>query len=56
MAKSLLEEIANQLTGKKANRQSKDAQKIIYQMRQNAFEVKRQAELMKLKAKSKGWI
>lgn len=56
MAKSLLEEIFNQITGKKSVRPSKDAQRMIYRMRQNAFEVKKQAELMKHKAKSKGWI
>jgi len=56
MARTLLEEIFNQLTCKKPQKPNKEARQIIYQMRQNAFEVKKQADIMKHKAKSKGWI
>lgn len=59
MAKSLMEEILNQLTGRRItyhNKTNRQTEKILYQMKKNAFEVKRSAEIMKHKAKSKGWI
>lgn len=66
MAKSLLEEIVNQLIGRKTkkskqkphyhNKAQRQADLLLYQMKKNAFEVKKQSEIMKHKAKSKGWI
>lgn len=62
MAKSLLEEIVNQITGRKSkksayhNKSDRQTDKFLYQMKKNTFEMKKQAEIMKHKAKSKGWI
>jgi hypothetical protein len=64
MARTLLQEIAHQIFGgpksshshNNRNTHSKDYEKAIYKMKQNAFENKKTYEIAKLKAKSKGWI
>jgi hypothetical protein len=60
MAKSLLEEIVNQITGRRKptyhNKSDRQTDKFLYQIKKNTFEMKKQAEIMKHKAKSKGWI
>ena len=61
MAKTLLEEIFNQVTGRRShhrnhNTYNKNLQRELYKLKQAAFENKKAYEISKLRAKSKGWI
>lgn len=62
MTRTLLQEIAHQIFGGKTksshfrNKRSQDYEKVMYKMKQAAFENKKAYEIAKLRAKSKGWI
>lgn len=58
MARTLLEEIFNQVTGRKdkPKQRDKERENLDYRMKQARFENQKNYEIAKHRAKSKGWI